>query len=135
MVAPPTASRGANCSLQFSVISLQINLKQESLYQHGLVKVLFLPHHHHFLLFSLDLELDVHLSMDLWRKEHCSVKLFLLPPSFSSLAVEVRRTTFYTEIFGCHIHKRTEYFPKTRVEDSMSPFQGTSRRKCMYNTK
>ncbi|KAK6128474.1 hypothetical protein DH2020_037788 [Rehmannia glutinosa] len=103
-------------------------LNKESLYQHGLIKVLFLPHRHHFLLFSSDLELDAPLSMDSWRKEHCRVKKSQPPLSFSSSAVETKKTIFYTKIFGFHIQKGMEYFRRQGWRILCGLFKGPAKK-------
>ncbi|KAK4367997.1 hypothetical protein RND71_011789 [Anisodus tanguticus] len=58
-----------------------------------------------------------------------------LLPSFSSLVVEMKRMTSYTEIFGCFIHKRVESFLKKKVVAFLLPSPETSNRRFTCSIK
>ncbi|KAK2659650.1 hypothetical protein Ddye_006183, partial [Dipteronia dyeriana] len=98
------------------------------IFQHGFIKALFLAHHHH--LFLLDLELGVHLSLDLWRKEPYRVYMVQLLRLSSSLVVVMKRVTIYTKSCGYIMHRTRGYFHKQRAEGFTLPSQETNHRRC-----
>lgn len=109
--------------------------EQAFMFLHGFRKVPFIRRHHHFPSFLLDLELVVHLSVDLWRREPYKVNPMQPLQLFSSLVAETRRMTSYTETFGCRMHKMVGYFQKLRVEVFSLLSQGISRRRFMCSIR